>query len=140
MSESGAKVITIDTSALYGLLDRLNRDYVRAKTALLEDPGPYLIPVAILSEIAHLTERRLGIDVLVSLLDDVTSGGYALDCGERDMKRVKELVLRYRDLPLGLADATVVACAERNGGSVLTFDSRHFGVVARDARIRVLPA
>jgi hypothetical protein len=29
---------------------------------------------------------------------------------------------RYADLPLGLADACVVACAERNGGALLAFD------------------
>ena len=34
-----------------------------------------------------------------------------------------------------LADASVIACAERNGGKVLTLDFRHFRVVAREKRI-----
>jgi predicted nucleic acid-binding protein len=40
------------------------------------------------------------------------------------------LVSRYRDLPLGTADASVVAAAERLGAKqVATFDRRHFMVV-----------
>jgi predicted nucleic acid-binding protein len=49
------------------------------------------------------------------------------------------LIGRYADLPLGLTDAMVVACTERNGGRVLTLDRRHFGVVAGEGTITVLP-
>jgi predicted nucleic acid-binding protein len=37
-----------------------------------------------------------------------------------------------------VADACVVACAERNGGALLAFDD-DFEVVAREGRVRVLP-
>jgi predicted nucleic acid-binding protein len=46
---------------------------------------------------------------------------------------------RYGDLHLGFADASVVACAERNGGAMLTFDRRDFDVIARDVPITVVP-
>ena len=49
------------------------------------------------------------------------------------------VVQRYEDLPLGFADASVICCAERNGGRVLTLDLRHFGVVAAEGRISLLP-
>jgi hypothetical protein len=52
---------------------------------------------------------------------------------------MQALIRRYDDLPLGLADAAVIACAERNGGKVLTLDLRHFGVVAREGTITILP-
>jgi hypothetical protein len=38
------------------------------------------------------------------------------------------------------SDAAVIACAERSGGRVLTFDLRDFGVVAAEGTITVLPA
>jgi len=53
--------------------------------------------------------------------------------------RIRELMTRYVDLHLGFADAAVVACAERNGGAVLTFDRRDFDVIARDLPITVVP-
>jgi predicted nucleic acid-binding protein len=62
-----------------------------------------------------------------------------LDCGDVDVPRIRELMTRYEDLHLGFADAAVVACAERNGGDVLTFDRRDFDVIARDVPITVVP-
>jgi hypothetical protein len=49
-------------------------------------------------------------------------------------------VRRYRDLPLGFADAAVIACAEDNDGRVLTFDRRDFDVVSREGTIAVQPS
>ena len=47
-----------------------------------------------------------------------------------DWLRIAELVGRYRDLPLGTVDASVVAAAERLGiVEVATVDHRHVGVV-----------
>lgn len=77
--------------------------------------------------------------MLDGFLTDLESGAYLLDCGERDLARIRELVDRYTDLPLGFADAVVIACAERSGGRVLTLDRRDFGVAARDARISLFP-
>jgi hypothetical protein len=48
-------------------------------------------------------------------------------------------VVKYKDLALGFADASVVACAERSGGRVLTFDRRDLDVVARSAKITLVP-
>lgn len=132
-------LITLDTTGLFALLNRRDTDHERVKAALFEDRGPYLIPAGILAEIAYMVEERLGERVLESLLLDLESGGLTLECGEEDLPRIRELVRRYADLPLGFADASVVSCAERNGGKVLTLDLRHFSVVAVEGRISPLP-
>lgn len=105
----------------------------------MEDMGPHLVPAGILAEIAYMIERRLDLEVLTTFVSDLETGRYVLECGEEDLGRVGELVRRYEDLPLGFADASVISCAERNGGSVLTLDTRHFGVVAAEGRISLLP-
>src|SRR5690348_11577901 len=66
------------------------------------------------------------------VLAEFETGGLQLDCGERDIGRVRQLIARYDDLPLGSADAFVAACAERNGARILTLDRRHFDVVGRE--------
>ncbi|MBA2443398.1 MAG: PIN domain-containing protein [Rubrobacter sp.] len=132
-------MITLDTSGLFALLNRLDKDHERVKDALYEDRGPYLVPAGILSECAYMIETRLRVEALESFLHDMDSGGFTLDCGEKDFPRVRELVRRYEDLPLGFADASVISCAERNGGKVLTLDLRHFGVVAGESKIFPVP-
>jgi predicted nucleic acid-binding protein len=136
----GRGLITLDTSGVLALLNRRDRDHDAVRAAFDADGGPYLIPVPVLAEIGYLVERRLGAVVLDAFLDDVMRGALALDCGDENVPRVRELVGRYADLPLGLADAAVVACGERNGGRVLTLDLRHFGVVAREGTIELLPS
>jgi predicted nucleic acid-binding protein len=132
-------MITLDTSGLLALANRRDLDHERAKAALVHDPGPYLLPAGILAEVTYMLEQRLGLRVLDLFLDDLLSGAYALDCGADDFGRIRQLVHEYADLPLGFADAAVVACAERSGGRVLTLDLRDFGVMARAGSIRILP-
>ena len=103
--------------------------------ALARARPPYLIPAGILAEIGYLVEQRLGLDVLESFLVDLEQRAFVLVDSSDDLSRSRELIRRYADLPLGLADATVIACAERHGGAVLTLDERHFGVVAREGTI-----
>jgi uncharacterized protein len=132
-------VITLDTSGLFALMNRRDPAHQRVRKALLADPGPYLVPAGILGEVSYLLERRYGVKALDAFLEDLESGTFRLDCGEGDFGRVRALASRYADLPLGFADAAVIACAERNGGAVLTLDRRDFGVVAREGRIMLLP-
>jgi len=125
---------------MFALVNLRDPDHDRVREALLADPGPYLVPAGTLAEVGFLLERRLGERVLDAFLADIEAGGLVLDCGDGDVPRVRELVARYADLPLGLTDAVVIACAERSGGRVLTLDLRDFGVVAGEGRISILPA
>jgi len=131
-------LITLDTSALLPLLSRRDPAHIQMRAAVAANRGPYLVPAGILAEIGYLVGQRAGPAALTVLLDDLATGALTYDCGDRDLPRVRELVLRYQDLPLGVADAAVVACAERSGGRVLALD-RDFGVVAKEGTITVLP-
>lgn len=132
-------IVTLDTSALFALLNRRDPDHERVSQALLADRGPYLVPAAILAEIGYLIEQRLGLEVLDAFLADLQERAFVLEPPDDDLARIQELVARYADLPLGFADAAVIACGERHGGHVLTLDSRHFGTVAREGTITPLP-
>jgi uncharacterized protein len=131
--------MTLDTSGLIALVNEQDGDHEQVKEALLADRGPYVVPVGILAEVTYMIERELGGQELDAFLGDLEAGFFTLDCGEYDLSRVRALVRQYADLPLGFADAVVVACAERRGGLVLTLDWRHFGVIARAGLVRVVP-
>lgn len=89
------------------------------------------MPVLVLTEVFHLVAGRLGPEPEVRLLGDLASGDFAIEpVAPGDWMRIAELVARYRDLPLGSVDASVVAAAERLGvTSIATLDRRHFSVV-----------
>jgi len=104
----------------------------------MRERPPFVVPAGILGELTHMVEARLGAATLDALLEDFETGAYSIDCGERDIPRIRALLERYADLSLGFADAAVVACAERSGGGVLTFDLRDFGPIAREGRITLV--
>lgn len=80
---------------------------------------------------AYLLGTRLGPEPEVRFLGDLADGAFSVEpVVAADWLRIAELVARYRDLPLGTVDASVVATAERlNIGEIATVDRRHFTVV-----------
>jgi hypothetical protein len=132
-------VITLDTSALLAAVDAGDPRHEQALQMSTSDPGPLVVPAGILAEATYMIESRMGQATLVAFLGDLEMGALKLDCGEGDFPRIRELVIRYEDLQLGFADAAVIACAERHGGSVLTFDAGDFRVVSGEGAIRVVP-
>jgi uncharacterized protein len=132
-------VITLDTSAILAALNRGDSDHPRARDALLAERGPLVVPAGILGEAGYMIEAGLGADVLRQFVEDADAGHYRIDCGDRDLRRIADLLEGYADLRLGFADASVIACAERNGGRVLTFDDRDFAPVARGGTITLVP-
>lgn len=132
-------MITLDTSGLVSFFVATDENHQSAKHTIEAEHGLLVVPNAILCEATYLLERGFGPRGSTVLLTEIVDGAFTLDSTESDIPRIIELVKRYEDLPLGYADAAVIACAERRGGRVLTFDLRHFGVVAREGRITIVP-
>jgi len=132
-------LITLDTSAVLASIDRTDPNHDRVIDALARARGPLVLPIAILSEVTYLVEENLGTHILESFIWTIVEHQFILDCGDQDIARIHTLVVRYRDLPLGFSDAAVIACGERNGGLIATLDYRHFGVVAGEGTIRIVP-
>jgi predicted nucleic acid-binding protein len=134
-----AEVITLDTSAILAALNSGDPDHPRARESLQAERGPLVVPAGILAEAGYMIEADLGPKVLRQFVEDADAGHYSLDCGKGDLRRISDLLGTFEDLRLGFSDACVIACAERNGGRVLTFDDRDFGPVARAGTITLVP-
>ena len=81
-----------------------------------------------------------GQKALWSRLETDALGLAALD--ERDASRMRELMEKYRDLPMDLADASLVRVAERDGlTKIFTLDRKHFSVYrpGRRKRFTIVP-
>jgi predicted nucleic acid-binding protein len=131
-------VITLDTSAIVALVNRADVRHGDAARALA-DHGPTVVPVTILAEVAYVLGRRLGPIATVGFLRGLEQGDALLDCGDVDVPRIRELMGRFTEPALAFTDAAVVACAERNGGGVLTFDRAALEPVAREVPISLVP-
>ena len=92
----------------------------------------------------YLMLDRLGPDVELAFLDDLTEGTFLVECLARaQLRTAREIVARYRDLRLGLADASLVVLAKRYATRrILTFDERAFRAVTplQGGTFTILPA
>lgn len=123
--------LLVDAGPLYAYVDA-DDDHHKESLELLEShPGPLVVPTLVVTEAAYLIEQRVGTHAEVRFLGDFAAGAFRAEpVAPADWMRIAELVARYSDLPLGTADASVVAAAERLGVTeVATVDRRHFHVV-----------
>jgi len=116
---------------LYAYVDADDDHHHEALEFLECHPGPLVVPVLVVTEVVYLLASRLGVEAEIRFLGDFAAGNLVSErlAGE-DWLRIAELVGRYRDLPLGTVDASIVAAAERlRVTEIATFDHRHFTVV-----------
>src|SRR6266511_3066032 len=123
--------VICDTGAVYALYDADDKHHPAAKAVVEAEPGPLFLPVVLLAEIDYLLTTRLGTDASLDFLESVTSNAFTLvPPTSEDLARCRALILQYRGLSLGLADAAVVATAERlKIQRVFTVDERHFRAI-----------
>ncbi len=136
-------MIIVDTSGVLSALDGGERHH-RAALRALRGRHPRLLSPLILAELDHLLGARAGARAQMAVLKDVADGVYRLEPFTlEDLTEAMEILEQYRDLNLGLADASVVVLARRYGvADLLTFDERHFRAVLGPAGrpFRILPA
>ncbi|MBA3364166.1 MAG: PIN domain-containing protein [Actinobacteria bacterium] len=137
-------MIVVDTSGLFAALVDTEVHHAAARTALENDSGPIVLSPFVLCELDYLLSTRTDLAAELGLLADVAAGAYELAAFDsRDIAAARALIDRYRDLGIGLADATVVLLAERfETDRVLTLDERHFRALrtSTGANFTLLPA
>lgn len=90
-----------------------------------------LVTPYVLTEACYLIGKYVGAEAEINLVEAAAAGDLIqTDVLATDLARIAELVRQYRSFPLGIADASVVALAERLGiAEVATLDHRHFRAI-----------
>ena len=111
--------------------DKADPDHHACATLLETVASTLRASPLVVAEAAHLIGRQLGPAAEARFFRSIASGEILLETlTGADPARMAELVETYVDMPLGGADASVVAIAERLGETTIaTLDRRHFGVV-----------
>jgi hypothetical protein len=119
-------MILIDAGPLVALLHRDDQDHARCVAALRSVRTTLATTWPPLTEAIYLLS--FSAEAQDALLEMVERGAVrVLPIEEADIPRVRGLIRKYRNLPMGLADATLVRVAEREGiQQVFTLDRRDF--------------
>ncbi len=123
-------VTLIDAGPLTALLNPNDDWHSRAREIIQRLPAPLLTSEPVLTEVSYLLRRdRCDADELFALAEeDVIRVGIRFD---KEQTPLRELMARYRNIPMSLADATLVRLSELHRDCRLfTFDS-HFRIYRR---------
>ena len=122
-------MIAVDTGYLYALLDPRDGWHERACALVTTAEEGWITTWPVLTEATHILSSRLGMKFALGLLDDVAQGGLVVWALPDDAApRASALMRKYANLPMDLADASLVLLAEHLGhGRILSTDMRDFG-------------
>ena len=133
--------LLLDTGGLVSLLDRSQKHHRKCQRAFADWVGPVVSTEAVLTESTHLLAGVPG--GRTTCVDFFLSGGAVLvPSSPASLRRVRALIEKYADLPMDLADATLVALAEElDCADVFTTDRTDFAVYRIKGRkpFRVVP-
>jgi len=121
-------MVIADTGFWLALANRRDGDHAAAVQALARLNEPLICTWPVMTEACHLLLNRLGRLAQERFLDNYRDGGFRVfDLQHAHAPRILELMQRYRDLPMDLADASLVVLAEDLGdGRILSTDRRDF--------------
>ena len=125
MDEALRRVI-VDTGPLIGWFDARDPYHAAVRGFLDSYDGELLSTWPVLSEVCHLLPERLVAD----FLRWVGRGGITVvEIPPSALAGLADRIDKYADLPMDLADATLIWLAESSGLlDVLTIDSNDFGI------------
>jgi predicted nucleic acid-binding protein len=119
-----------DTGPLVALLDENDPAHLECVDILSNFPsGPLYTTWPCVAEAMYLLHRNFGFPAQEALWNMIDNGRVSLSALEnRDVINMRDLMRLYRDTPMDLADASLVAVAERlKTKRIFTLD-RHFHV------------
>ena len=134
-------MILVDAGPLYAVVDDGDQ-YHTACTAALQSVSEQMGTVwPVLAEVMYLLRRYP--QGQEAVWDMISRGGVKLiELGPADIPRIRELMRKYSDRPMDLADAALIRVAEREGiQKIFTVDRQDFAVYRLHGalRFRIIP-
>lgn len=124
-------MIIADTSGLIAFFSGSGRSHDAVVAWLAGNDEVMVVSPYVVAEVDYLVATRRGVEAELAVLAELAGGAYELAAmGAEDLAAAAEVVDRYRDMGIGIADASLVVLAERyRTRTVLTLDRRHFDVM-----------
>lgn len=133
--------VLVDAGPFVALIDRRDNHHASCVEALRAIADPLVTVWPALVEAMYLLDTRQEQATLWAMVEEGPITLAPLD--HEDVPRLRELMRKYRDLPMNLADAALVHVAERDGyRRIFSLDRTDFEGyrVAGRERFTILPA
>lgn len=136
-------MIIADTSGLLAFFNRREPHHAEVRALIDGSEDVLVVSPYVVAELDYLVATRLDVNAELTVMRELAGGAYELaDIGDAALRDCAEVIERYQDQEIGVADASIVVLAQRYGTkTVLTLDERHFSVLRplQGGRFKLLP-
>ncbi len=121
-------MIIVDTGFWLALIDKKDNYHEIAKQALKKYNEPLITTWCVVTETCYLLLTRKGVEAQVTFINSLQKELFTIfNLETHHTARIIELMEKYADLPMDLADASLVILAEHLGhGRIFSVDQRDF--------------
>lgn len=136
-------MIVADTSAIVAYMNAGDNAHHRVAAWLDALDDDLVTTPLVLAEVDHLVATRGGRTAITALRQDLVAGAYLVEWWPEAISTAVRIAEQYCDNGVSLADASLVALAERvDTTDIATLDERHFRAMrplAGASSFRLLP-
>ncbi|MCV7193694.1 PIN domain-containing protein [Mycolicibacterium brumae] len=121
----------VDTSVLLALFDSRDPHHAAASAAIDNTDELLVVSPYVVAELDYLVATRIGVEAELAVLRELSGGAWELaEFTPSDLRKAAEVVDKYRDKHIGVADASNVVLADQHQTlTIATLDRRHFDVL-----------
>lgn len=121
-------MIIVDTGFWLALANRRDDHHDRATEVLNEFKEPLITTWPVMTETCYLLLKRMGSNAQERFILNLSQGAFTVfDLTPNHNLRIQSLMNQYRNLPMDLADASLVIVAEHlEHGRIFSVDERDF--------------
>lgn len=124
-------MLVVDPSGLLAYLDASGAHCAQVSRAIEADPGPFIGSLYVIAELDYLLATRRGVHAELATLTELSGGAWELPpVGPTDLRDACKVIDRCQDQEIGVAEASLVALADRyRTDRLLALDRRDFRVI-----------
>jgi predicted nucleic acid-binding protein len=118
-------MIIVDIGFWLALANKKDAVHIVAKKRFQDLANQQFITTwCVVTETCYLLQKRVGVDAPKIFIHKISTGKLQIfDLKQHHCQRIEELMEKYKDLPMDLADASLVILAEELGhGQILSVD------------------
>ena len=120
------KSTLIDAGPIIALFNKNDKYHDKIKEFLKNYKGILLSTWPVVTEVSHMLD--FNVQTQIDFLTWINLGGVVIEnIGNEDISRIIELSRKYSDVPMDLADASLVVLSEKkNIKEIITIDSDYY--------------
>ncbi len=119
----------VDANVLVAVMNRRDNRHTEMRTFLAGRDDDFVVTPYVVAEVTYLLQKYAGAVAEIQFMEAVRDGLFREEFDAADSTRIIELMKQFAGYPLGAADASLIAVAERLGVRDIATADNHFRAV-----------